>query len=104
MHQAMQYTRLASWPLQCFLLRSQGTWMCVFVGVATSPCRRLAGRIVGAAFGNFQGLPWTNTACGGARYLSGTALRPHRPVKYVSEFVYALSLCFFQLSSRCKTP
>ncbi|CAK0783892.1 hypothetical protein CVIRNUC_007092 [Coccomyxa viridis] len=55
--------------------------MSVFVGGVTSPYRHLAGRIVGAALGNFQGLPWTNTACGGARYLSGTALRPHRPVR-----------------------
>lgn len=82
MHQlAMQYTRVASWPVQCVPLNSLGAWMCVLVGGATSPCRHLAGRIVRAALGSFQGLPSSLTACGGARYLSGTALRPHRPVK-----------------------
>ena len=33
--------------------------MSVFVGGVTSPYRHLAGRIVGAALGNFQGLPST---------------------------------------------
>ena len=78
---AMQYTGVASWPPQCVPLRSLGAWMCVLVGGATSPCRHLAGRVVEAALGSFQGLSWLVTARGGARYLSGTALRPYRPVK-----------------------